>query len=153
LVRTPGGHQPPDGDKNSKPAPATDHKPEFTRLWFIDWVEPQEVSGPLTGIKIRSLPPQPKKDRSPKLRFFDWAEPQEELSVPFAVCQANVSGWFHDQFLSEEPEILRIAGTLVVKVYEVLDLLKPEPGLLKFYDQFHITRSGSLQVRVIHFRG
>ena len=49
-------------------------------------------------------------------------------------------GWLQGEFLPEEPEVLSIAGILGVKVYEALDLPKPDPELIKIYVSFaHLT--------------
>jgi len=52
----------------------------------------------------------------------------------------KVLGWLHGEFLPEEPEVLNIAGIFGTDIYEVLDLPKPEPQLLKIYKSFaHLT--------------
>ncbi|OPX81763.1 MAG: hypothetical protein A4E52_02160 [Pelotomaculum sp. PtaB.Bin013] len=40
------------------------------------------------------------------------------------------------EFLPEKPEVLSIAGILGVEVYQVLDLPKPDPELLRIYGSF-----------------
>ena len=53
---------------------------------------------------------------------------------------SKVLGWLHGEFLPEEPEVLSIAGIFGTDIYEVLDLPKPEPQLLKIYKSFaHLT--------------
>jgi len=53
---------------------------------------------------------------------------------------SKVLGWMHGEFLPEGPEVLSIAGTLGIKVYQVLDLPKPDPELMKIYGSFaHLT--------------
>jgi hypothetical protein len=53
---------------------------------------------------------------------------------------SKVLGWLHGEFLPEEPEVLNIAGIFGTDIYEVLDLPKPEPQLLKIYKSFaHLT--------------
>lgn len=53
---------------------------------------------------------------------------------------SKVLGWFHSEFLPEGPEVLSIAGILGIKVYQVLDLPKPDPELIKIYGSFvHLT--------------
>jgi hypothetical protein len=53
---------------------------------------------------------------------------------------SKVLGWLHGEFLPEGPEVLSIAGTLGIKVYQVLDLPKPDPELIKIYGSFpHLT--------------
>jgi len=53
---------------------------------------------------------------------------------------SKVLGWLHGEFLPEGSEVLSIAGILGIKVYQVLDLPKPEPELLKIYGTFaHLT--------------
>lgn len=53
---------------------------------------------------------------------------------------SKVLGWLHGEFLPEGSEVLSIAGILGIKVYQVLDLPKPEPELLKIYGSFaHLT--------------
>jgi hypothetical protein len=53
---------------------------------------------------------------------------------------SKVLGWLHGEFLPEEPEVLSIAGILGIKVYETLDLPKPDPELIKIYGSFsHLT--------------
>ncbi len=49
---------------------------------------------------------------------------------------SKVLGWLHGEFLPEGPEVLSIAGTLGIKVYQVLDLPKPNPELIKIYGSF-----------------
>ena len=49
---------------------------------------------------------------------------------------SKVLGWLHGEFLPEEPEVLNIAGIFGTDIYEVLDLPKPEPQLLKIYKSF-----------------
>ena len=44
---------------------------------------------------------------------------------------SKVLGWLHGEFLPEGAEVLSIAGILGVKVYEALDLQKPDPELIK----------------------
>ena len=53
---------------------------------------------------------------------------------------SKVLGWLHGEFLPEGSEILSIAGTLGTEVYQVLDLPKPDPELIKFFESFaHLT--------------
>jgi len=53
---------------------------------------------------------------------------------------AKVLEWFHGESVPEGPEVLSIAGILGVNVYEVLDLQKPDPELLKIFHSFsHLT--------------
>ena len=53
---------------------------------------------------------------------------------------SKVLGWLHGEFLPEGPEILSIAGILGIKVYEALDLPKPDPELIKIFESFaHLT--------------
>ncbi|MEN4012561.1 MAG: hypothetical protein ROW48_11035 [Bellilinea sp.] len=53
---------------------------------------------------------------------------------------SKVLGWLHGEFLPEDPEVLSIAGILGIKVYETLDLPKPDPELIKIYGSFsHLT--------------
>ena len=53
---------------------------------------------------------------------------------------SKVLGWLHGEFIPEGLEVLSIAGILGIKVYQVLDLPKPEPELLKIYGSFaHLT--------------
>ena len=53
---------------------------------------------------------------------------------------SKVLGWLHGEFLPEEPEVLSIAGILGIKVYQVLDLPKPDPELIKIFESFaHLT--------------
>ena len=53
---------------------------------------------------------------------------------------AKVLGWLHGEFLPEGSEILSIAGTLGTEVYQVLDLPKPDPELIKIFESFaHLT--------------
>ncbi|NLI41393.1 MAG: hypothetical protein GX421_09470 [Caldisericales bacterium] len=49
---------------------------------------------------------------------------------------SKVLGWMQGEFLPEKPEVLSIAGILGVEVYQVLDLPKPDPELLKIYGSF-----------------
>jgi hypothetical protein len=49
---------------------------------------------------------------------------------------SKVLGWLHGEFLPEGPEVLSIAGTCGIKVYQVLDLPMPDPELLKIYGSF-----------------
>jgi len=49
---------------------------------------------------------------------------------------SKVLGWMHGEVLPEKPEVLSIAGILGVEVYQVLDLPKPDPELLKIYGSF-----------------
>ena len=49
---------------------------------------------------------------------------------------SKVLSWLHGEFLPEGPEVLSIAGTLGIKVYQVLDLPMPDPELLKIYGSF-----------------
>jgi len=49
---------------------------------------------------------------------------------------SKVLGWLHGEFLPEGPEVLGIAGTLGIKAYQVLDLPKPDPELIKIYGSF-----------------
>ena len=49
---------------------------------------------------------------------------------------SKVLGWMHGEVLPEKPEVLCIAGILGVEVYQVLDLPKPDPELLKIYGSF-----------------
>jgi hypothetical protein len=49
---------------------------------------------------------------------------------------SKVLGWLHGDFLPEEPEVLSIAGILGVEVYQVLDLPKPDPELIKIFESF-----------------
>ena len=53
---------------------------------------------------------------------------------------SKVLGWLHGEFLPEGSEILSIAGTLGTEVYQVLDLPKPDPELIKIFESFaHLT--------------
>jgi hypothetical protein len=53
---------------------------------------------------------------------------------------SKVLGWLHGEFLPEGSEVLSIAGILGIKVYQVLDLPKPDPELIKIYGSFvHLT--------------
>lgn len=53
---------------------------------------------------------------------------------------SKVLGWLHGEFLPEGPEVLSIAGILGIKVYEALDLPKPDPELIKIFESFaHLT--------------
>jgi len=53
---------------------------------------------------------------------------------------SKVLGWMHGEFLPEGSEILSIAGTLGTEVYQVLDLPKPDPELIKIFESFaHLT--------------
>ena len=53
---------------------------------------------------------------------------------------SKVLGWLHGEFLPEGAEVLSIAGILGVKVYEALDLQKPDPELIKIFGSFtHLT--------------
>jgi len=53
---------------------------------------------------------------------------------------SKVLGWLRGEFIPEGPEVLSIAGTLGIKVYQVLDLPKPDPELIKIYGSFaHLT--------------
>jgi len=52
---------------------------------------------------------------------------------------SKVLGWLHGEFLPEEPEVLNIAGIFGTDIYEVLDLPKPEPQLLKSTNPSHIS--------------
>ena len=46
----------------------------------------------------------------------------------------------HGEFFPEGSEVLKIAGILGVKVYEALDLPKPDPELIKILGSFtHLT--------------
>jgi len=49
---------------------------------------------------------------------------------------SKVLGWMQGEFLPEKPEVLSIAGILGVEVYQVLDLPKPDPELLRIYGSF-----------------
>ena len=49
---------------------------------------------------------------------------------------SKVLGWMHGEVLPEKPEVLSIAGILGVEVYQVLDLPKPDPELLRIYGSF-----------------
>ena len=49
---------------------------------------------------------------------------------------SKVLGWLHGEFLPEGSEILSIAGTLGTEVYQVLDLPKPDPELIKIFESF-----------------
>lgn len=49
---------------------------------------------------------------------------------------SKVLGWLHGEFLPEGPEVLGIAGILGIKVYQVLDLPKPDPELIKIFESF-----------------
>ena len=53
---------------------------------------------------------------------------------------SKVLGWLHGEFIPEGPEVLSIAGILGIKVYQVLDLPKPDPELIKIFESFaHLT--------------
>jgi hypothetical protein len=53
---------------------------------------------------------------------------------------SKVLGWMHGEFIPEGPEVLSIAGILGIKVYQVLDLPKPDPELIKIFESFaHLT--------------
>jgi len=53
---------------------------------------------------------------------------------------SKVLGWLHGEFLPEGSEVLSIAGILGIKVYQALDLPKPDPELIKIYGSFaHLT--------------
>ena len=75
-----------------------------------------------------------------------WSRSQEGKEDFIAFCDllgyppSKVLGWLHGEFLPEEPEVLNIAGIFGTDIYEVLDLPKPEPQLLKIYKSFaHLT--------------
>jgi len=75
-----------------------------------------------------------------------WSRSQEGEEDFIAFCDllgyppSKVLGWLHGEFLPEEPEVLSIAGIFGTDIYEVLDLPKPEPQLLKIYKSFaHLT--------------
>jgi hypothetical protein len=52
----------------------------------------------------------------------------------------KVLEWFHGESVPEGPEVLSIAGILGINVYEVLDLQKPDPELIKIFHSFsHLT--------------
>jgi hypothetical protein len=75
-----------------------------------------------------------------------WSRSQEGEEDFIAFCDllgyppSKVLGWLHGEFLPEEPEVLNIAGIFGTDIYEVLDLPKPEPQLLKIYKSFaHLT--------------
>jgi hypothetical protein len=48
----------------------------------------------------------------------------------------KVMEWLRGELVPEGPEVLSIAGTLGINVYEVLDLQKPDPELLRIYRTF-----------------
>jgi len=53
---------------------------------------------------------------------------------------ANVLEWFHGESVPEGPEVLSIAGILGINVYNVLELPKPDPELIKIFQSFsHLT--------------
>ena len=53
---------------------------------------------------------------------------------------SKVLGWWHSEFIPEGSEVLSIAGILGIKVYQVLDLPKPDPELIKIFESFaHLT--------------
>jgi hypothetical protein len=53
---------------------------------------------------------------------------------------SKVLGWLHGEFFPKGSEVLSIAGTLGIEVYQVLDLPKPDPELIKIYGSFaHLT--------------
>lgn len=72
------------------------------------------------------------------------SQPGEEDFIAFCDLlgypPSKVLGWMHGEFFPVEPEVLSIAGILGVKVYEALDLPKPDPELIKIYVSFaHLT--------------
>lgn len=72
------------------------------------------------------------------------SQPGEEDFLAFCdllgYSPSKVLAWLHGESVPEGPEVLSIAGTLGSNVYEVLDLQKPDPELLKIFHSFsHLT--------------
>ena len=72
------------------------------------------------------------------------SQPGEEDFLTFCdllgYSPAKVLEWLHGESVPKGPEVLSIAGILGVNVYEVLDLQKPDPELLKIFHSFsHLT--------------
>jgi hypothetical protein len=72
------------------------------------------------------------------------SQPGEEDFLAFCdllgYSPAKVLEWFSGESVPEGPEVLSIAGILGLNVYEVLDLQKPDPELLKIFHSFsHLT--------------
>ena len=72
------------------------------------------------------------------------SQPGEEDFLAFCdllgYLPSKVLAWLHGESVPEGPEVLSIAGTFGSNVYEVLDLQKPDPELLKIYHSFsHLT--------------
>lgn len=81
-----------------------------------------------------------------KRAYKRWSRSQAGEEDFIAFCDllgyppSKVLGWLHGEFLPEGPEVLSIAGILGIKVYQVLDLPKPDPELIKIYGSFaHLT--------------
>jgi hypothetical protein len=75
-----------------------------------------------------------------------WSRSQPEEEDFLAFCDLlgysadKVLEWFHGESVPEGPEVLSIAGILGINVYEVLDLQKPDPELIKIFHSFsHLT--------------
>ena len=81
------------------------------------------------------------------------SQPGEEDFLAFCdllgYSPSKVLAWLHGESIPEGPEVLSIAGILGIQVYEVLDLQKPDPELLKiFYSFSHLT--GNYRSKLAH---
>jgi hypothetical protein len=81
------------------------------------------------------------------------SQPGEEDFLAFCdqlgYSTAKVLEWFHGESLPEGSEVLSIAGVLGLIVYEVLDLQKPDPELIKIFHSFsHLT--GDYRSKLAH---
>lgn len=81
------------------------------------------------------------------------SQPGEEDFLAFCdllgSSPAKVLEWLRGESVPEGPEVLSIAGILGLNVYEVLDLQKPDPELIKIFKSFpHLT--GEYRSKLAH---
>jgi len=74
--------------------------------------------------------------------YQEWVRSQPGEEDFLAFCElldyppVKVLGWLHGELIPEGPDVLSIAGVFGIDVFGLLNLPKPDPELMKLFNQF-----------------